>query len=142
MKRQQDDRCRSVGGHCASPERVEQEHEAGNLCGCRTGDVQAIADGRGLHGRPLGRSGQGPHGAFTKFEPGYDAGMHTHTSDVWLFVIKGAYLYKDEAGEKRVGPGDFMRIRGGHKLGVAVTRRKARSFIRKGRGNSILLVAK
>src|SRR6266853_785002 len=58
---------------------------------------------------------KGPHGTFTKFEPGYDAGMHTHTSDVWLVVIKGAYLYKDEAGEKRVGPGDFMRIPGGHK---------------------------
>ena len=41
--------------------------------------------------------------------------MHTHTSDVWLVVIKGAYLYKDEAGEKRVGPGDFIRVSGGHK---------------------------
>ena len=57
----------------------------------------------------------GAHGTFTKFAPGYDAGMHTHTSDVWLVVIKGAYLYKDEAGEKRVGPGDFIRILGGHK---------------------------
>ena len=58
---------------------------------------------------------KGPHGTFTKFEPGFDAGMHTHTSDVWLVVIKGAYLYKDEAGEKRVGPGDFLRVPGGHK---------------------------
>ena len=58
---------------------------------------------------------KGAHGTFTKFAPGYDAGMHTHTSDVWLVVIKGAYLYKDEAGEKRVGPGDFIRISGGHK---------------------------
>ena len=58
---------------------------------------------------------KGAHGTYTKFAPGYDAGMHTHTSDVWLVVIKGAYLYKDEAGEKRVGPGDFIRILGGHK---------------------------
>jgi len=58
---------------------------------------------------------KGAHGTFTKFEPGFDAGMHTHTSDVWIVVIKGAYLYKDEAGEKRVGPGDFLRIPGGHK---------------------------
>ena len=29
--------------------------------------------------------------SFTKFETGYDAGMRTHTSDVWLVVIKGAY---------------------------------------------------
>jgi hypothetical protein len=58
---------------------------------------------------------KGPHATFTKFDPGYDAGMHTHTSDVWIAVIKGAYLYKDEAGEKRVGPGDFLRVPGGHK---------------------------
>jgi quercetin dioxygenase-like cupin family protein len=57
----------------------------------------------------------GVHGTFTKFEPGFDAGMHTHTNDVWIVGIKGAYLYKDEAGEKRVGPGDFLRVPGGHK---------------------------
>ena len=62
-----------------------------------------------------GNPDKGVHGTFTKFEPGYDAGMHTHTSDVWIVVIKGAYLYKDEAGEKRVGPGDFLRVPGGHK---------------------------
>src|SRR5437773_4535710 len=28
----------------------------------------------------------GAHGTFTKFMPGYDAGMHTHTSDIWLVV--------------------------------------------------------
>jgi mannose-6-phosphate isomerase-like protein (cupin superfamily) len=58
---------------------------------------------------------KGAHATFTKFDPGYDAGMHTHTSDVWIVVIKGAYLYKDDAGEKRVGPGDFLRVPGGHK---------------------------
>ena len=58
---------------------------------------------------------KGAHGTFTKFVPGYDAGMHTHTNDVWIVVIKGAYLYKDDAGEKRVGPGEFIRIPGGHK---------------------------
>ena len=58
---------------------------------------------------------KGVHGTFTKFEPGFDAGMHTHTADVWIVGIKGAYLYKDEAGEKRVGPGEFLRIPGGHK---------------------------
>ena len=58
---------------------------------------------------------KGVHGTFTKFEPGFDAGMHTHTNDVWIVVIKGAYLYKDEAGEKRVGPGEFLRVPGGHK---------------------------
>ena len=60
---------------------------------------------------------RGSYGAFTKFGPGFDAGMHTHTNDVWIVVLKGAYLYKDAAGEKRVGPGDFIRIPGGMKHG-------------------------
>ena len=58
---------------------------------------------------------KGAHGVFIKMDPGFDAGMHTHTNDVWIVVIKGAYLYKDDAGEKRVGAGDFLRIPGGHK---------------------------
>jgi quercetin dioxygenase-like cupin family protein len=62
-----------------------------------------------------GDSSKGAHATFTKFVPGYDAGMHTHTNDVWITVVKGAYLYKDDAGEKRVGPGDFLRVPGGHK---------------------------
>ncbi len=62
-----------------------------------------------------GNDQKGPYGAFTKFKPGMDAGMHTHTNDVWLAVLKGAYLYKDDAGEKRVGPGSFIRIPGKHK---------------------------
>jgi quercetin dioxygenase-like cupin family protein len=57
----------------------------------------------------------GPHATFTKFKPGYDAGMHYHTNDTRIVVIKGAYLYKDEDGEKRVGPGDYLLVPGGHK---------------------------
>jgi quercetin dioxygenase-like cupin family protein len=62
-----------------------------------------------------GDADQGAHGTYTKFAPGYDAGMHTHTNDVWIVVIKGAYLYKDAAGDKRVGPGSFLRVPGGWK---------------------------
>jgi len=62
-----------------------------------------------------GNPDTGPNGAFTKFAPGCDNGMHVHTNDIWCLVFKGAYLYKDEAGEKRVGPGEFLRIPGGHK---------------------------
>lgn len=58
---------------------------------------------------------KGAYGGFTKFVPGFDAGMHTHTNDTWLVVYKGAYLYKDDAGEKRVGPGSFLFVPGGHK---------------------------
>jgi len=59
-----------------------------------------------------GNSDIGPYGAFTKMVPGFDAGTHTHTNDVWLVVLQGAYLYKDAAGEKRIGAGDFLRIPG------------------------------
>src|SRR5579864_6128474 len=70
----------------------------------------------GVSMAPLwGDPDKGVHATFTKFDPGFDAGMHTHTNDVWIVVIKGAYLYKDEAGEKRVGPGEFLRVPGGHK---------------------------
>jgi quercetin dioxygenase-like cupin family protein len=62
-----------------------------------------------------GDANKGTHATFTKFVPGYDAGMHTHTNDVWIVGVKGAYLYKDDAGEKRIGPGDFLRVPGGHK---------------------------
>lgn len=62
-----------------------------------------------------GDSNAAAHGTFTKFAPGYDAGMHTHTNDVWIVGVKGAYLYKDDAGEKRVAAGDFLRVPGGHK---------------------------
>ena len=62
-----------------------------------------------------GDADKGAHGTFTKFPPGFDSGMHTHTNDVWIVGVKGAYLYKDDAGEKRVGAGDFLRVPGGHK---------------------------
>ena len=51
-----------------------------------------------------GDADKGAHATFTKFVPEFDAGTHTHTNDVWIVVLKGAYLYKDEAGDKRVGP--------------------------------------
>jgi quercetin dioxygenase-like cupin family protein len=62
-----------------------------------------------------GNHDKGPYGAFTKFAPGVDAGMHTHTNDLRIVVLKGAYLYKDDAGEKRVGPGQFIQLPGGRK---------------------------
>jgi quercetin dioxygenase-like cupin family protein len=62
-----------------------------------------------------GDADKGANASFTKFDPGQDNGMHTHTNDVWIVVLKGAYLYKDDAGEKRVAAGDFLRVPGGHK---------------------------
>ena len=85
---------------------------------------------------------KGAHGTFTKFAPGYDAGTHTHTSDVWLVVIKGAYLYKDDAGEKRVGPGEFIWIPGGHKHWSGGDKTDGALFYQEGSGKFDLIPAK
>lgn len=89
-----------------------------------------------------GNADQGAHGTFTKFEPGFDAGMHTHTNDVWIVGIKGAYLYKDEAGEKRVGPGDFLRVPGGHKHWSGGDKKDGAVFYEEGSGKFDLIPAK
>jgi quercetin dioxygenase-like cupin family protein len=85
---------------------------------------------------------KGAHGTFTKFDPGYDAGMHIHTNDVWIVGIKGAYLYKDEAGEKRVGPGEFLRVPGGHKHWSGGDKTEGALFYEEGSGKFDLIPAK
>jgi mannose-6-phosphate isomerase-like protein (cupin superfamily) len=70
----------------------------------------------GVSAAPIwGDHNTGAHGTFTRFQPGEDSGLHLHTNDVWIVVLRGAYLYKDEAGEKRVAAGDFLRVPGGDK---------------------------
>src|SRR2546430_12553739 len=49
-----------------------------------------------------GDTAKGPFGGFTKFRPGYDAGMHTHTADVLLVVLRGAYLYREDRKSTRL----------------------------------------
>src|SRR5437763_14795337 len=58
---------------------------------------------------------KGAYGTYTKYKPGLDNGMHTHTNYIWVVGIKGAYVYRDETGEKRVTAGNFIRIPGGKK---------------------------
>jgi quercetin dioxygenase-like cupin family protein len=89
-----------------------------------------------------GNPDKGAHGTFTKFAPGYDAGTHTHTNDVWLVVLKGAYMYKDEAGDKRVGPGEFIRIPGGHKHWSGGDATEGALFYQEGSGKFDKLEAK
>jgi quercetin dioxygenase-like cupin family protein len=89
-----------------------------------------------------GDSNTGAHGTYTKFMPGYDAGMHTHTNDVWIVVIKGAYLYKDDAGEKRVAAGDFLRVPGGHKHWSGGDKKEGALFYEEGSGKFDLIPAK
>jgi quercetin dioxygenase-like cupin family protein len=82
------------------------------------------------------------HGTFTRFAPGYDGGLHTHTNDVWLVVLKGAYLYKDDAGEKRVGPGDFLRVPGGHKHWSGSDKKEGALFYEESSGKFDFIPAK
>jgi len=56
----------------------------------------------------------GAHGAFTKLVPNFVAGAHTHTNDLRMVVVKGAYVYKPEQGDAiRVNPGQYLLIPGG-----------------------------
>jgi mannose-6-phosphate isomerase-like protein (cupin superfamily) len=89
-----------------------------------------------------GDANQGAHATFTKFAPGYDAGMHTHTNDVSIVVVKGAYLYKDAAGSKRVGPGGFLRVPGGWKHWSGGDPKEGALFYEEGSGKFDLIPAK
>jgi quercetin dioxygenase-like cupin family protein len=89
-----------------------------------------------------GDGDKGAHASFTKFDPGQDNGMHTHTNDVWVVGVKGAYLYKDDAGEKRVGPGDFLRVPGGHKHWSGGDAKEGAVFYEESSGKFDLIPAK
>lgn len=89
-----------------------------------------------------GDSDKGAHATYTKFAPGFDAGMHSHTSDIWIVVIKGAYLYKDDAGEKRVAAGDFLRVPGGHKHWSGGDKKEGALFYEEGSGKFDSIPAK
>ena len=98
-------------GFAASVRSADKPVVSGNADDAKYKEIAPGVSKAVLWGNPE----KGPYGAYTKFKPGLDNGMHTHSSDVWLVVIKGAYLYKDDAGEKRVGPGGFIRIPAKHK---------------------------
>jgi quercetin dioxygenase-like cupin family protein len=56
--------------------------------------------------------------------------------------IKGVYLYKDEAGEKRVEPGDFLRVPGGHKHWSGGDKKEGALFYTETSGKFDLIPAK
>ena len=61
-----------------------------------------------------GNHDKGPYGAFTKFDPGLTNPLHTHTNEVRIVVLRGAYIYKPQNGnERRVGVGSYISIPGG-----------------------------
>ena len=56
----------------------------------------------------------GPYGAFAKFDPGLTNPLHTHTNEVRIVVLQGAYIFKPQNGnERRVGVGSYISIPGG-----------------------------
>ncbi len=89
-----------------------------------------------------GDQNKGAHGTYTKFVAGQDNGWHIHTNDVWIVGIKGAYLYKDDAGEKRVGRGDFLRVPGGHKHWSGGDKKEGALFYEESSGKFDLVPAK
>lgn len=105
------------------------------------GDYKSMVPGVSV--APIwGDQSKGAHATYSKFVAGQDNGWHTHTNDVWLVVIKGAYLYKDDAGEKRVGPGDFLRVPGGHKHWSGGDKKEGGLFYEESSGKFDLIPAK
>ena len=120
-----------------------QQDEAKKVIFASPAQAKFTEVGKGSSMAPIwGDSTMGAHGVFTKFVPGFDAGMHTHTNDVWLVVLKGAYLYKDDAGEKRVAAGDFIRVPGGHKHWSGGDKKEGALFYSESSGKFDLIPAK
>lgn len=61
-----------------------------------------------------GDAEKGPYGAYTRFEPGFIAPLHYHSSEMNFMVLRGAYIYWPESGpERRVEAGSYIRIPAG-----------------------------
>ncbi len=55
-----------------------------------------------------GDPAKGPHGAFHKFKAGFNAGLHSHSSDVRLAVVSGTLIAGGEGQpEKKLPPGSY-----------------------------------
>ncbi|MCU1270436.1 MAG: hypothetical protein JWN74_1730 [Acidobacteriaceae bacterium] len=124
--------------------RVQGQQDEGKKVIFASADQAKFTEmGKGSSMAPIwGDANEGAHGVFTKFAPGFDAGMHTHTNDVWLVVLKGAYLYKDDDGEKRVAAGDFIRVPGGHKHWSGGDKKEGALFYSESSGKFDLIPAK
>ena len=55
-----------------------------------------------------GDPAKGPHAAFHKFKPGFNAGVHTHSSDFNIAVVSGTLLAGPEGGPvKKLPAGSY-----------------------------------
>lgn len=56
---------------------------------------------------------KGAHGAFFRFDPGFESPVHTHTYDYYAVVIKGDLEnYKPGQKPEKLGPGSYWYQRG------------------------------
>ncbi len=123
--------------------RVHGQAQAGKVVFASPDQAKFTEMRKGSSMAPIwGDANMGAHATYTKFDAGFDAGKHTHPNDVWIVVIKGAYLYKDEDGEKRVGPGEFIRVPGGHKHWSGGDKTEGALFYEEGAGKFDLIPAK
>jgi quercetin dioxygenase-like cupin family protein len=91
--------------------------KSANYVSSRGGDWQDAPHTRGVQQLAIaGIPDKGAYEMFAKFVPGADHGWHTHTNDVRIVVVSGAYVYRDESGkETRVKAGDYLFVPGGTK---------------------------
>jgi hypothetical protein len=89
-----------------------------------------------------GDDAKGPYGAFTRFKPGHKNSLHSHSSDIRLVVLKGAYLFGTDKGEKRVGPHGYLFIPGGTKHTSAADEKEGVLFYEESQGKFDLIELK
>jgi quercetin dioxygenase-like cupin family protein len=83
----------------------------------------------------MGDPDKGRHAAFVKFDPGAKFEMHSHSSELRIAVIKGAYLYKGKNGqEHRVGAGMFVSNPAGDVHGSGGDEKEGALFYMEGEG--------
>lgn len=71
-------------------------------------EYKSVGPGGASMAAVWGEPEKGPHGAFVRFEPGFKAPLHHHSSDLRIVVIQGAYIIGGPGGEKRLGPGSYV----------------------------------
>jgi len=90
-----------------------------------------------------GNPESGPHAAFTRIAAGANVPLHTHTSDLRIAVLKGAYVYKPEKGaEIRVTAGQYLFIPGGLRHGTGTDAKEGVVFYQEADGKFDLIVVK
>jgi quercetin dioxygenase-like cupin family protein len=54
-----------------------------------------------------GDPAKGAHGAFHKFKAGFDAGLHSHSSDMRIAVVSGTLIAGDGGPERKLPAGSY-----------------------------------